>query len=50
MLCGELSDGPKKCECITFTGKSVTVEGRFQALLYGEAAYPGALVLGGVVQ
>ena len=45
MLCGEPSDGlgfgglvfsPKKCECITFVGKSVIVEGRFEAFLYGE--------------
>ena len=27
---------PKKCECITFAGKSVAVEGRFEAFLYGE--------------
>lgn len=28
---------PKKCECITFAVKSVVIEGRSQAFLYGEA-------------
>ena len=31
-----ISFSPKKCECITFAGKSVAVEGRFEAFLYGE--------------
>ena len=32
----EIRFSPKKCECITFVGKSVAVEGRFEAFLYGE--------------
>ena len=32
----QISFSPKKCECITFAGKSVAVEGRFEAFLYRE--------------
>ena len=35
---------PQECECITFAGKSVIVQGRFEAFLYGEPI-PHTLVL-----
>ena len=36
-----ISFSPKKCECITFAGKLVVVEGRFEAFLHGETIRGG---------